>query len=570
MVAARLRSYGLQQVFDLVGRVSAVLYHAPVNPKEQQRLCTALLEDRGSLIWQRAVGIAGYAASDDEASFILFEETSLSAVLKMACLSLPTDGPPGQGGLRQFGEALLMANDLVDQTPLTPTGEDPETEEGRRAWVYYVFVVGLAQAHPNELNSLTRTFDLFLTDRPHLRNDPAYIDLPRLIEEATHVGPQPLWAVLFAFVSHFFAINGENAHEAHAVIGRSTYFAEALTFSESEAEAFFTLVAGTIADLQAQMKRLYSPSAIRPFHILPLMGRPLASAGDAVFCPLLRHLVGKMTDGIYHVLLNALPADSPSRDRFPVYVGSVFEDYVDQMMKRLVEKEKSRLAPRHRLLKYVDASTLADAARPSRGPATRSCDGLLVYDGMVVLLETKAKFFTVDMRCGDDQTGFFDRLDEMVLRAARQISATTDLILSGGLAGLGIDSATVTQLQPVVIVLQHFPMQPIIYNYLRQRVEQEGLLSQSGVLPFQCLDASDLELLETLAEAGRPIRDLMELKVNDPWGRQQSLTNFMAARPDLAPSQTVRNPYLEKVWHGLTAGMDEYLEAHRRPSGSSP
>jgi len=258
------------QILDLVGRISAVAYKSGYGDLETQyRILHGLMGEKARRILEPLARMARENVRErgEPGSFVLFDDVPLAAAVKVACLTLAPGGSATDAPLDGFAEALLMLNDLVEETPVTPSDADLSTPDGLRRWIYYLFVVGLWYEHHPELNELARTFDLFLTDRAELRSRSAYTDLPSLIRRSTGLEPDVLWAILFPFLAHFMTITAENAHHTSAAISRTGYFPATYNFTSDEVDRFFSLVARDASDLCDEMRRLYSTTNIRPFHI---------------------------------------------------------------------------------------------------------------------------------------------------------------------------------------------------------------------------------------------------------------------------------------------------------------
>jgi hypothetical protein len=244
-VDSRLRQYGLNQVLDNLGRISAIVYNAGVTDLAAQRqLCHQLLGDQGPAAWRRVeeIAIAMQRETGHIGAIALFDDVSLATAAKRAFAVLDTASPQQDIEIRALAEALLMLNNLVERTALTPSAE-PKSEKEYRSWIYYFVVAALFQFRPDPLYAMVRFHDLFLTDRPHLQHASGYLNLPALAQQTTGLPPQTMWAILVAMLSHFHAVDRENAHGQSAIVNRSVYFAERYTFDAQEVDSFFQLVA---------------------------------------------------------------------------------------------------------------------------------------------------------------------------------------------------------------------------------------------------------------------------------------------------------------------------------------
>jgi hypothetical protein len=184
-----------------------------------------------------------------------------------------------------------------------------------------------------------------------------------------------------------------------------------------------------------------------------------------------------------------------------------------------------------------------------------------VSGNSVVLLEFKAKLFTEPMRSGDDEEGFFTRLDEIYFKAAQQLSSTVDLIKSNRLASIGLPYHGNLKLYPVVITLQPFVVTPPLHRYMMHNINSAKLLQQSGVFPFQLIDIMELEIIETLiTNKQEELHTLLERKVSTPMTREHGFFNYYVSQRRIN-FQDIANPYLSSRYLQLAERAKGYFQS---------
>jgi hypothetical protein len=564
-IVERMSRYSLGEALELIGRISCVVFHAGIDDVGIQRmLCRVFLEDKADIVWNEVINQRERDAQryGIASTLALFDHATLIAAAKVACLTLHPGEPTIESSMRPLGEAILMLNDIVNKELLPPAPPSEETVESRRAFVYYLFVVGLFQMQDNHVHLFARAFDLFLTDKPALQaTSTAYIDLPALAERVTGLGPHALWAILVGYMSHFYLIKADNAHSANAFITKD-FFSSGYNFSAQETEAFSRILVRDAGELQSDLKARGSIENLRTFDVLAFESSPLVVDGDRLYCPSPLFLLRRMTTGLYHMLLNSNETKE-ERDRYQVYVGDLFQDYVHRLLLR-VYGQKSGASPR-----YIDEATInAVLTRNApKGFTPKKCDGLVVYDDAVVVIETKAKFFRADVRAGDNRDLFFTRLDEICVRGGKQIEATITQIRSGALRSLGVDPASITHFYPVLVSLQDLPVRPPIHDWIAERLRDENVLTDSDIAPFQWMNIGELEVLEIGLREGIDLRVFLDRKMADAWGKRESVNNYMHVR-NYPASHSQHNPYLANLYKELDGRAISYFSSRAKTLAS--
>ena len=432
-------------------------------------------------------------------------------------------------------------------------GISMEDEDGWNRWVYYQYFVGASVANDNTLHLLARTYDLFLTDHPGTQVGER--TMTAWVTKATGIEPDRLWAILFGFLAHFYTIKASEVHRATAWISRERFF-DAFGFSRDEVDAFFRLVALPAGEVANELKDHFSLADPRPYDLLPIARSPLVVVGDFAICPYMRLLLDRMTMGLYHILLNAESEESPegrqARGQFQHFVGNVWENYVDRLLKRV-----AGASPEPRPL-YLGPKEIARSVSGKRGTPPPSADHVLVYGDTAVILDSKAKFMPMKVRMGLDRDLFVSRFSELCVSGARQLDATVEHLRAGKFDQFGVDGRSIRSVYPVLVSLADYPMQPWGNEWIRRRVAQAGFLKQPGVASLELLTASDIDLLEQPLTAGQSMAAILRAKAGDGGWSLHSFHNWSVQRgPTYLRSS--RSPYLQTVYEQITSRSEEIL-----------
>jgi hypothetical protein len=555
-----LKEYTLAEVLDYLGRLSAVVHKAgPSDIKVQKQLCAQLFGDEAQRVWNAVVR----AAQDRESRpVVIFDEVPIGLATKFALFVLPVEpAPPTNAPMHHLGQALLMINGLLDQAGTAPRGISLDSEEGWNAWVYYQYFLGVAVANDNARHLLARTYDLFLTDHPGTQVGNR--SMTAWAVKATGIEPDRLWAILFAFLTHFYSIDASGVHKTTAWISRRSFFDD-FGFSHAETDAFFRLVSSPVEEVAADVALHFSLNDLRPYDLLPIARSPLVVVGDFAICPYMRLLLERMTMGLYHILFNAetdkTPEGSAARTQFQSFVGNVWEDYVDRLFVRVIHAMPAAAA---RPVYLGPKELQAAVPQTKKGERPPVADHLLVYGSVAVIIESKAKFMPMDVRFGLNRPLFVERFAHLFVSAARQLDATVTHLRAGTLDRDGIDCGLIETVIPVVASLAEYPLQPWAFDWLRHRVRDAGYLQQRGVRPLELLTASDIDRLEQPLSDGHSLASILAAKSNDGEWSKHSFHNWAIQR---GPTylRTSRSPYLDGIYKYVTERMDDILASSRK------
>jgi hypothetical protein len=513
-VRERLRIYDLPTIVIEISRASALLAHHGFFQREEAR--TRLLDRYFPPGSERRWRIDYRIRREEEQGVRIapFHELQLINALKLALLDDLCDDEVGVQDLTPLGEALLMLNALLEEPPLGPGPWKEHSESSRQRWELYLVANGLLNSADSDFLNAVRTHDLYLTPRPHLEGERAYIDLPSRVQELSGLPDVGIWAAFFA-VNVPWINAGQDVLQAEVPsIDPITFFTSNFAFEDEEIEAVFRLLVNDPADLRAEARALYSGS-IRPYHILPFAKRPLIKIKGRLYALSVPMLRAKLSDGIHHLLLDAEKA------RYLDYMGDVMDDHVADVFHRL----------------YPSCTYLGEKDLSSVFPRDQKrSDAVLMLGDICVVIENKANALAVGIRSGEDWELYERKTKDIFEDAAEQIASTTTAIRNGQLISLGIDPARIQVYLPVVLTLEEIPTNPLLLGRTLDKTRAAGLLAGSDVTTLQVLSIRELYQWEAAVEQGvAPERILLQKATDETWWHA-SFQNYCLAH-GLSPAR---------------------------------
>lgn len=488
-IIVRLERYQLSVVLEILGRMNAVLRRSGTNDIEAQislvralfpQARTSEILGRLGIQRQRAIseGQDGLAPSPS-----LFEPRQVTYMGVLAGVYALSDSRIPDIPLEGLGEALLMLNDLVD-VAVTPEGRDHSTPEGRKSWAHYFAVAAFSQGDEGTVPAVVRAVDIFLDPHEGLHDDPNYVDLRALFEEATGLSLEAYIVVTVALIARMQSITIDNAHESSAIVNHD-YFS---VFPVSVRRLFFQLTG--VDHLRFQdLARSDSPvGELRPFKLLAVEQSPLVHFGDSSVCLSTKYLERRLTTGLYHILLNARSGNEHASFRLKLqrYIGAVFESYIVRSLARMQEilSAKAGWHPKERRGRgpvwFVTESELRSALPRQSRNSTSVCDAILVVGRDAFFIECKARVISSEARSGRDPDMLFEKLSEITVKGSRQIDSTITHFFAGDFSPLGLESSRIQRVFPIVVSMDELPISPEVRSWIDEELQSAAILQRSG------------------------------------------------------------------------------------------
>jgi hypothetical protein len=547
-----IEPYSLERIIDTVCRINAVLYSAasPTAPEVQARICHWLFGEEAESVLAAADRLGQEVKRQGNRAVIqLFYGIQTLTLLKAAFLLKPLAAPNKATDNVGLGKALLMITDLTNGDPGNLLNLQPSHPDSEYLWLQYFLVNTLSADRSIDRKTFARAYDLYLTDKPVLKDCGSYVDLSAKLYNVTGLDPKALWSALFALAAHWAAIAVEEIGQASMAIQRSSYFSTHFRFSTEEIDRFFALVATDAAALQQAIQSEYTLTDIKPFHLLPFARWPLVTIGDRVYSVSVRLLMEKLTRGLHHLYLNDNKFSWQQRHEYLTYIGKVFEDYVERICTRMYPPSSGR---------YISLDKLPTSLlRKDK----KYCDGLILYEDSVILIEAKAPLLTVEARSGLKVAEIKNRLQYIYGYAAEQIQETISGIQTGVFTSEGIAPQRIRQFYPLVVTLEPIPMTPLLCAELQKMLQSKRLLTGDGVKSFQFMDVGCLEEFEAIVAIGGTLKELLDEKLSSSTEVEDSFANFIYRRKERWGDR--RNEYLSEQYRAIAKEAREFFTIRR-------
>jgi hypothetical protein len=540
-----LAPYSLEQIFIVICRISVSLYNQtlPWNPQTQLCICKGIfgVEEFPRILEALKSLEAIMKRENDLSPILVFHEQQTLNLLKVALLLKTEDDIETIGSLAGIGKALLMITDLLEGEPgnlLSVKHEDPDYFE---KWLSHILGNYLFKSDSANSYELARSHDLYLTDKEYLRGCGSYVDLIAVLKETTGLEPDSLWSLAFAMGSHWMTFSEQSIPDANMSIGITSYLMKNFNFDEKEIDQFFSLFAKGVRELQRTVCQLYTTESLRPLDVLPFAKWPLVVFDDRVYAISVPLLMQKLTTGLHYLYLDTR-IEEDQRQRYLTYMGEVFEDYVHRLFNRIYPPISKR---------YLRLDELREDI------ATKYCDGLIVYEKGLVLIESKASLFALEARVGHDYTSIRDRLNDIYLDGARQLQATINILRQGFRDDRRTIPENIQWYIPVIVTLEQIPMNPLIYGEIRKMLTSNGLLIEHDVLQLQSINIDELEQIEAVLQGGISFRELFEDKISQEAEKEDSWANYLFRRRNKLPEMS--NTHLDRSYKDLCDRALQYF-----------
>lgn len=515
-----LAPYSLEQIVIIICRISVSLYSQtlPWDTKTQLRICKGIfgIEEFPRILESIKSLEAKMKQENDTVPILVFHEQQALNLLKAALLLKTENENKTRDNLAGIGRALLMITDLIEGEPgelLSVKIGDPEYFD---RWLGHILGNYLFKSGSVSSAELARYYDLYLADKPALRDCGSYVNLMAILQQIIGLKPDELWSLTYAVGAYWQTISAESISDANMSINRTTYLTTQFTFTDDEVDHFFAFCAINVQELRRNICQLYSFESMRPLDMLPFAKWPLVIFEDRVYSVSVPLLMRKLTTGLHYLFLDKRIKEE-QRQRYLTYMGEVFEDYVHRAFNRMFPPLLKR---------YLRLDDIREKI------STKYCDGLITYEKGVILVESKASLFAFEARVGHDITTIRSRLDDIYLDGAKQLQATIDALRQGFRDDKGTIPNEIEWYLPVIITLENIPMNPIIYRELRRMLASQKLLMEQDVLQLQSINISELEQIEAILETGYSFRELFTDKLSKATEAEDSWANYLFRRRD--------------------------------------
>lgn len=226
-----------------------------------------------------------------------------------------------------------------------------------------------------------------------------------------------------------------------------------------------------------------------------------------------RLLLEKITRGLFWSVFDALPVDR--RELFSNHFGQLLERYCQALTSSALPGP-----PRSNGHRYYPEAPY--------GKEKLSADFAVSVDRSLALFEvTSSRLRKKDTMITGDIDAFGKDVQTKMLKKAKQLNGQIDDIESGRLGYQGLDLQQLSEIFPVTVINDPFPLTSLTWEILNNALRSNHWLEQPRTKPLRIMDTSELETLMALLEEGKRLDDLLREWVDSPSCGELSLTSFL-------------------------------------------
>ena len=441
----------------------------------------------------------------------LFNSWQLLMIAKTALLFGSDDVEDNLGSpsrLEALGDCFLVVNDLIG------LGSGRESYEDDTHTSEALIRNGSFFAREEAGNLLPRYYELFLVlpKREDMKESPQYMDIETVFRSATGFGLNLFLAVGFGIYS--FYAPARDLHANKFVLNSSTFFNKTLVPDEI-ANRLLDYISISRDQFKEQHRTKYGKGNLgNYFDFTCFRQTPLVSLDDGIFVPVdTRFLVERITSGIYWDIFDSLSGNE--KDRFASYFGILFQKYLEELFHRAYPESKTTA---NRL--FCDV----------RYDGERSSDVMLFYGEEAIFIEVVVGRLRMEETIiTGDLDAFKEDVNTKIVDAAKQIDRVIRDFTTGKLPLPDWSPADIKRYYPVVVTVSPLPVFLRTYNEVRGMVANAGYLTSTNIAEIEIINVGELEMIESLLEAGHTLVRILESKIQDEFYRNIPLWHYLYA-----------------------------------------
>ena len=360
-------------------------------------------------------------------------------------------------------------------------------------------------------------------------------------------------ALVFGILVHYFPENNLLKSFKKFPIDRKTYFSKTSLKDKGFIASLFDTLSLLVSGFrQANIQEGDKQEAMLDFRTF--MIKPLISLEDSsnLYPCSIRYLQRLLS------LENALywiAAGNEHSDDLRNYLGQLFEFYCIKICERI--QSNASIKPKF----------FPETEYGSVHNRRKTCDAILIYGNVAVLMEFKVKTLKLERTIIDcDFNSLIEDINMAFIesndkdKAAKQIDETIKALRNGNLHLSGIDTRTITNYYPIIVTFQDWPLGPFVYDLIRRMVNMSGLLRQSYCAPVEIWSCEELEYIEAILTNDKisplDIPSIIRDKLNSDYGNMDMYSFLWDKRHDMLKN----NKY-------VTGKMDEMFEVIKSKLG---
>jgi hypothetical protein len=501
--------------------------------------------------------IAGYWSTDPRR--FLFHRRQILLISKLAILHCSGHGLDARFSAEQFGPILLKANDhlhygLIPNEP----GRRVTTREDFAKIITEMVAVG-EHASPNVADMVTRSHLMLTRFAKELSDHPDFVDLNGEYRKATDLTIEELEAMLFGVHARF----GEELvrklmHQPGSLPLRDANFASTAVPAE-KVRSFLDSLSADPGTMSMELKQKDDgPNDFTVFRKFPLVRQyynmHLRTASSGFL----------MMDNLFFLeKIQTAPYWNAAAfgERLHRFWGVVFEKYVNELMMRACAGTKAKYIP--------------DPRHPDH-PSAQICDGIVVSDDSMVLLEYKSNMFRADTKYSGNHLELAAEIEMKLVhnttdkknkkKGVWQLSHALKTLFNqnASMSLLGIDLRNIKRVYPYLVTFDSIGatigISPFLNTFLEEHLHGQPFSIE--VRPLFCTDIETLEFASGFFGASSLPQVLEHWFETNP-----SLTTPLQAI-DLSRFAWRENGWLRAEWNSVYKSMVKILFPDKDPEAA--
>ena len=324
---------------------------------------------------------------------------------------------------QHLGVLFLMANDnLHHDLLLTSPAHDTDQRDTYLRMVTEMLAV-YEGSSPEVATMLTRGHLMLTRYSPELADAADYVDVAGLFQVKTGLSVPELEALIFATHSRFSQELSRNlVHQPGLLpLKREDFLTTAVPIDKVNAFLNFVSVAPDVlaAEIAQTDNGANDATAFRKYAMVAF-AEPHSSPGNVDRYLMIDNMsfLERALSGPYWT------ANETQSQNLRTFWGAVFEKYVNELLSRACAGTKAQYIP---------------DPRPDDNPNIQICDGLLVTEDSVVLIESKANMFRADSKYRGDRARLLQEVEKKWVhnekgskKGVEQLSAAVRLLFDDG------------------------------------------------------------------------------------------------------------------------------------------
>lgn len=413
-----------------------------------------------------------------------------------------------------LSKVLLTATDIHSEYDNTAIKKD---EDKLEAFAKFITRNGYLNINIDFLALFARTDGMYIEQAKKL---PLYNETTFAEFFIQHVGitVDEAIALSLAMVTPLF-------QEVDVVLGQTTiinpenYFDQAV-INPKKVEAIIKSLTIDFSELKQEISKELEnldPSADPVGYSLKVFRKaPLVRLENGhLACVSLPCLIQKATQNAIWMLLDYVPKEQRQKtlNDLTDYRGRLFEEYIKEIC-RVFESQNKKIS-----FHYI----------PPEANATKQevCDSILIQDGKLVIFEAKSRQFNESFKATGDWNEDKLFIEELILKAAGQIDIAAKKIKDGQIS-FPLKPEDIKKIYPVIVTYEPVPMHAKMQRFVRQKVQEAGLLTDSIFAPLEIITIDDLERMRDSTNTSTIVELLEAKNSGDPHSSETSFHNFFA------------------------------------------